>query len=204
MVPAFAISRWFSRRSSSLPDAVDDEHGPPPTAAGPAAGSSLRPLHARPPYAPTPNPSPLARWGAVGRTFLACRRVPERFSEPERAEPACLGARWQVTDAPLLPRDRAPLAGANRCVVLDLVLLLLRIWSITVGNKRRNHLQLLLLGEDVLRCERLQRLHRRRQPAAALAASVVARTTWAGRHGRTTWAGRHGQDGMGRTTWAGL
>jgi len=70
---------------SCLPDAVDDERGPPPTAAGPAAGSSLRPLHARAPSAPTPNPTPLARWGAVGRTFLACRRAPEshlRFRSP--------------------------------------------------------------------------------------------------------------------------
>ena len=60
----------------------------------------LRPLHARAPSAPTPNPSPLARWGAVG-SFLACRRIPEshnRFRIPNvlSRRASVRGGRWPM------------------------------------------------------------------------------------------------------------
>ena len=54
----------------------------------------------------------LARTTEVFFVDLVCQTVPAAIAEPERAEPACLGARPQVIDASLLPRDRAPLAAA--------------------------------------------------------------------------------------------
>ena len=147
---------------------------PRPPAAGPAAGSSAAPACAstlRTHPQPQP-PRPLGCRGAHVSGLPPRTRKPPPLSEPERAEPACLGARWQVTDAPLLPRDRAALAGANRCVMLE-IRDLQRHWP-DVGASR-NHLQLLLehcvqLGEVLLLCERLHhRLHRRRVSATAIA-----------------------------------
>ena len=79
---------------------------PPPP---PACARALR-TH------PQPAPSPDGAVGA-GLGFAAAYPKPFARRDPNHAEPACLGARWQVTDASLLPRDRAPLAGANRCRV---------------------------------------------------------------------------------------
>ena len=76
-------------------------------------GAPPRPLHARALFAPTPTPasSPV---GAVGAGLGFAAAAPEKATpEPKFAEPACLGVRWQVTDASLLPRDRAALAGAS-------------------------------------------------------------------------------------------
>ena len=100
MVPAFAISRWFSRlpvlayQTPSTTNAVP----PRPPAAGPAAGSSAAPACAstlRTHPQPQP-PRPLGCRGAHVSGLPPRTRKPAPLSEPERAEPACLGARWQV------------------------------------------------------------------------------------------------------------
>ena len=91
----------FRRRDAGpLPRCADTAAGAPP-----ARARTLRP---RPQPARSPVLVPLAHSSAS---------LP--YAEPERAEPACLDSLWQATDAPLDPRDRAPLAGASRCIVLE-------------------------------------------------------------------------------------
>ena len=73
---------------------------------GPAArgeGDPPRPLHARELSAPTPGliPRPLVPTDGAGHGFATAARKPSAQ------------CRWQVTDASLLPRGHASLAGAN-------------------------------------------------------------------------------------------
>ena len=107
----------------------------PPAAIGHLArADSLRRAACTRTHSPTPpSARPLARCGAVGAglRFSAeirphnCRGPP--YAEPgHAAEPACLDSLWQAPDAPLLPRDRAPLAGASRCIVHERCIILQR------------------------------------------------------------------------------